>query len=118
MRITRARMAVAGLIAAAIAGGALVWAPVVGGAAQHAAADRAARELKIVRLRVDGMTCAACPYIVREALTPVDGVVDVKVDHATKTATVVFDPDRTSVDDLTAATGRFGYPSKPLEAGS
>jgi copper chaperone CopZ len=37
------------------------------------------------------------------------------VDYESKTATVAFDPEIASVSDLTAATTRAGYPSKPKE---
>lgn len=118
MRITRARMAVAGLVVAAVAAfGVAAGLPAPGSTAPQAAGQEAAK-LKIVKLRVENMSCAACPYIVREALASVDGVVDVKVDYATRTATVVFDPTRASVDDLTAATGDLGYPSQPLAEGT
>lgn len=113
----RRRMALAGFALAALAAGgaALMAAPGRSGeAVDPQPTVQASRELRTVKLRVENMTCSACPYIVRKALTSVDGVVDVKVDDATKTATVVFDPQKADVSDLTAATANFGYPSTPL----
>lgn len=63
-------------------------------------------------LSVDNMTCSACPITVRKALKKVPGVSDAKVDLETQSATVHFDPTKTSVDALTAATANAGYPSR------
>ena len=70
---------------------------------------------RTVTLAVDHMTCATCPFVVRKALQQVDGVDTVRVDYESKTATVAFDPEIASVSDITAATTRAGYPSKPKE---
>lgn len=63
-------------------------------------------------LQVENMTCSACPITVRKALEKVPGVNDTKVDLKTQSATVRFDPAKTSVDALTAATANAGYPSR------
>ncbi|GAB3680806.1 mercuric transport protein periplasmic protein [Salinisphaera shabanensis T35B1] len=68
-----------------------------------------------VTLAVQHMTCATCPLVVRKALQQVNGVRSARVDYQSKTAAVVFDPAVASVSDLTAATTRAGYPSKPKE---
>ena len=70
---------------------------------------------RTVTLAVGHMTCATCPFVVRKALQQVNGVRSARVDYQSKTATVVFDPAVASVSDLTAATTRAGYPSKPKE---
>ena len=41
-----------------------------------------------VILNVKGMTCASCPYIVKQTLARVDGVKDVDVSFRKKMATV------------------------------
>ena len=64
-----------------------------------------------VTLAVENMTCALCPYTVRKSLQQVEGVVDAQVDFGEKTATVVFDPQKTGVEALTQATTNAGYPS-------
>ncbi len=66
---------------------------------------------KTVTLDVPGMTCKFCPITIRKALEKVPGVIEAKADYETKTATVTFDPDKTTVDKLTAATKNAGYPS-------
>jgi periplasmic mercuric ion binding protein len=68
-------------------------------------------ELKTVTLKVENMTCSACPITVRKALEKVPGVTKAKADFETKTATVTFDPAKAKVADLTWATTEAGYPS-------
>jgi len=70
-----------------------------------------ASEIKTVTLDVQNMTCKFCPITVRKALEKVDGVVSAKVVLESKTATVVFHPDKTSITALTKATTDAGYPS-------
>jgi len=67
---------------------------------------------KTATLQVEGMTCAACPATVRKSLTRIDGVVDARVSFDPPHAVVEFDPAKVAPDQLTAATGGVGYPSK------
>ena len=85
--------------AAFIALGALAITPAFAGAPQTVVLD------------VQNMTCALCPLTVKKSLQQVPGVADAKVDLDQKTATVRFDPDRTSAAVLVRATTDAGYPS-------
>jgi len=67
---------------------------------------------KTVKLAVENMYCASCPYIVKKSLTRVSGVTDVKVSYEQKTALVTFDDAKTNVEALTDATFDSGYPSE------
>lgn len=64
-----------------------------------------------VVLDVQNMTCELCPITVKKALDKVPGVAATKIDLATKTATVKFDPERANVAALVKATTNAGYPS-------
>ena len=66
---------------------------------------------KTVILKVDNMTCASCPYMVKSALKKVNGVNDTKVSLQTKLAVVKFDDSTTSIEALIAATFNAGFPS-------
>ena len=66
---------------------------------------------KTVILDVQNMTCSLCPITVKKALGKVPGVAESTVDLTTKTATVTFDPDKTSVSALVTATTNAGFPS-------
>ena len=66
---------------------------------------------KTVTLKVDNMTCASCPYMVKSALKKVKGVSDIKVSLQTKLAVVKFDDSKTNIEALTNATFNAGLPS-------
>jgi mercuric ion binding protein len=77
-----------------------------------------AAEPRTVTLGVEHMTCAACPITVHKALSNVAGVSAAKVDMRTHTATVTFDPTRTTPEALATAVTQAGYPAKVLRDGS
>ena len=64
-----------------------------------------------VTLAVPGMTCAACPITVKQAISKVDGVNKVNVSYDKREAVVTFDDAKASVPKLTQATENAGYPS-------
>lgn len=68
---------------------------------------------RTVQLDVKGMNCATCPLTVRLALRKVDGVIDAQVTLEPPVAVVTFDDAKTSLEQLTRATGNAGYPSAP-----
>lgn len=77
-----------------------------------------AAEPRTVTLGVEHMTCAACPITVRKALSHVAGVSASTVDMKAHTATVIFDPTRTSPAALATAVSQAGFPAKVLPNGS
>lgn len=68
-----------------------------------------------VTLVVQNMTCALCPLTVTTAIKRVEGVKDVTVDYKTKTAIVVFDDSRTTVDKIAKVSTRAGYPASEVK---
>lgn len=66
---------------------------------------------KTVTLAVPGMTCAACPFTVKAALSKVDGVSKAEVEFDKREAKVSFDDAKTSAQALMKATSNAGYPS-------
>lgn len=62
-------------------------------------------------LDVRNMTCELCPVTVKKSLEKVPGVGQVRVDFASKTATVIFDADKADAAVLVRATTDAGYPS-------
>jgi periplasmic mercuric ion binding protein len=69
---------------------------------------------KTVTLSVPGMYCSACPYIVKQSLAKVGGVGQVSASLETKTATVTYDDQKTTVAALVTATTQAGYPSNEI----
>ena len=82
---------------------------VFAGASLNAPAGAAERQTV---LAVDNMTCAACPYVVRQALKAVAGVRAAEVDFVSRRAVVICDDAVTSTPVLTAATANAGFPSR------
>ena len=71
-----------------------------------------------VKLSVPGMTCASCPYMVKDAVSMVDGVKTVEATMTDRSATVTFDNAVTSVKEIQQATAQIGYPSTLFKKGS
>lgn len=67
--------------------------------------------VQTVTLDVQNMDCPVCPFTVSKALEKVPGVSKVSVNFYAKTATVSYDPSKTSMQALTQATGDAGFPS-------
>lgn len=68
-----------------------------------------------VTLSIPGMTCAMCPITIRKALEKVDGVIEAKADYDSRTATVTYDPAKTTTKTLSEACTNIGYPASVQE---
>jgi periplasmic mercuric ion binding protein len=77
-----------------------------------------AGESRTVTLGVEHMTCAACPITVRKALSHVQGVSVSTVNMDAHTATITFDPARTTPEALVTAVSDAGFPAKVLRNGT
>src|SRR3954447_26737740 len=67
---------------------------------------------------VVGMTCASCVRRIEKALNKIDGVESATVNLATEKATVLFEPEVTSIDRMRAAVEKAGYTVGAMEAAS
>lgn len=71
---------------------------------------------RTVTLKVDNMTCASCPPMVKKALGKVGGVSKVAVTYDKKTssgtAVITFDGSKAKESDLMEAVKNAGFPSK------
>lgn len=67
---------------------------------------------RTVALTVHNMYCEACPYMVKKTLERVPGVSKASVSFKDKTAVAIFDDAKASVEDLTSATAKAGFPSE------
>ncbi len=65
-----------------------------------------------VTLAVERMTCAACPIIVKKAISKVDGVSKVEVSYEKREAVVTFDDAKTNVQALAQASANVGFPAE------
>jgi Cu2+-exporting ATPase len=66
-------------------------------------------------LDVVGMRCASCAWLIERYIGRRPGVGDVRVSYATATATLRWDPARTSLGALLAALDRIGYRARPAD---
>jgi len=71
-----------------------------------------------IRLRIEGMTCAACVSRVERALRRVEGVQEAVVNLATESATVHADAQLVTVQRLVQAVETAGYLAQPVSAES
>ena len=62
-----------------------------------------------VDLPVSGMSCAACARTIERTLSATPGVDRAKVNFATSTATVEYDPGRVRPADFIGAIEELGY---------
>lgn len=65
-------------------------------------------ETKQATIGITGMTCAACSNRVEKVLNKLDGV-EAHVNLTTEKATVAFDPNKTSLDEITEKIEQIGY---------
>ncbi|WP_281202736.1 heavy metal translocating P-type ATPase [Cytobacillus kochii] len=67
------------------------------------------RANKEVSLQIQGMTCAACANKIEKGLNKIDGVVDANVNFAIEKTKVVYDPEKTNVQDFEDKIEKLGY---------
>jgi len=68
-----------------------------------------------VALRVGGMTCVMCAKSIENALSRLQGVVNVTVNVGTEKATVTYNPRLTTIGDMRSAIAEAGYQYLGLE---
>jgi len=88
--------------------------------ARDASAPQAAQTspaaIATARFTISNMTCPTCPITVKRAMLGVDGVREVEIDFGSKTATVAYDPPKTSKTKIAAASTNAGYPARAISA--
>jgi Cu+-exporting ATPase len=64
---------------------------------------------KKIILPITGMTCANCAANIQRGVQRLEGVDEVAVNFASEKASVAYDPERISLDDLVAKVKKSGY---------
>jgi Cu2+-exporting ATPase len=67
-----------------------------------------------LRVRVDGLRCASCVWLVEQVLAAQDGVQDAHVSFATGHASLRYDPERTAPSVALGPIQDLGYRPAPL----
>jgi copper chaperone CopZ len=65
------------------------------------------------RLATTGMHCRSCSMLVDMTVGEIDGVSDVKTDHATGETIVTFDDAQIGLDAIIVAIQGAGYDAEP-----
>lgn len=60
-------------------------------------------------LRIEGMHCSSCEFMLKKLGERVKGVLDVSASYATSTVKVIYDPDVIEESDLPGVLSRAGY---------
>ena len=68
-----------------------------------------------IKLSVPTMSCASCPYMVKKAVSAVKGVKEVSATVKDRSATVTYDNDVTTIEEIQKATASIGYRSSLFE---
>ncbi len=71
--------------------------------------------LEQASLSIPNMVCMSCEMRVEQAVTAVTGVAGVAFDAEDKIATVAFDPEQASLEEILAACDEAGYPATVVE---
>ena len=73
---------------------------------------RSVANLQTTELKVSGIYCISCIFIITRVLRGVPGVKEASVSGRTGVARVSFDPQQTSPEQLVAATSKYGFSSR------
>uniref|UniRef100_A0A7C4Y5E5 Cadmium-translocating P-type ATPase n=1 Tax=candidate division WOR-3 bacterium TaxID=2052148 RepID=A0A7C4Y5E5_UNCW3 len=66
-------------------------------------------EKKRITIKVGGMMCSSCVNTVKDAISKVDGVIDVDVNLSTEKAYISFKPEKFNIENVKDAIEKSGY---------
>lgn len=65
------------------------------------------------RLKTSGMHCRSCSMMVDLTVGELDGVADVRTDHASGETVVTYEADSVTLDEIIGAIRGAGYDAEP-----
>lgn len=68
-----------------------------------------------VSLTIDGITCAACAWLIEHKLKSVDGIVSIAVNTTTERAFVSWDDNRIKLSNILNLISNIGYQAAPYQ---
>lgn len=68
-----------------------------------------------VTLAVDGITCAACAWLIEHRLNAMPGILSSAINLSHHRLRVAWDPERLALSRILAELAAIGYPSQPYE---
>ncbi|MFD2176636.1 heavy metal translocating P-type ATPase [Veronia pacifica] len=69
-----------------------------------------------VILSIDGISCAACAWLIEKKLSGQKGVIRIQVNSTNQRASVSWDPNQTKLSKILSSIHRLGYQAAPFEA--
>lgn len=74
--------------------------------------------IKETILTIEGISCAACAWLIEMQLTKVNGIVSISVNATTQRATVKWYDEKINLSDILASIETIGYQALPFKASS
>ena len=74
--------------------------------------------LREIQLSVEGLTCAACAWLIERHLMGLPGLNYVNVNTTTHRARIKWDPDKLSLSDILKGFAKIGYRAYPFQTHS
>jgi len=67
------------------------------------------------RLKTTGMHCRSCSMMVDMTVDEIEGVSEVRTDHASGETVLTYDDTQTNLEEIIAAIRGAGYDAEPAE---
>ncbi|KDM91447.1 heavy metal translocating P-type ATPase [Photobacterium galatheae] len=77
---------------------------------------RASENANEVTLSLEGVSCAACAWLIEKQLKREQGVLNIRVNTTTHRALLSWDPAKVKLSQLLSSIHRLGYKAAPFEA--
>ena len=71
--------------------------------------ESTAKSVTAVSIPVEGMSCMSCVASIKRTTTAIEGVKDVKVDLAGRSARIEYAPDKTTPEQIASSISGLGY---------
>ena len=71
--------------------------------------ESTAKAVTAVSIPVEGMSCMSCVASIKRTTTAIEGVKDVKVDLAGRSARIEYAPDKTTPEQIASSISGLGY---------
>lgn len=72
-------------------------------------------KLSVIQLSIEGISCAACAWLIEKKLSVLAGVAQVGVNVSARRALVRWYPDSVNLSDILAAIEKIGYHALPFQ---
>lgn len=72
--------------------------------------------LRSTTLSIEGMTCAACAWLIEQQLTQLQGVEQARVNATTERVTIRWQPEQVKLSELLSQIAGLGYRALPFQA--